>query len=199
MRETAKAVAERFPRDVAGHAMYVMRDDHFDRHVRFKNPDSYNMGFDLITWRGHLCYTGDMGTFVFARIDDMFKFFHGEPNPQYWSEKVLAADRDGVTAFSPEMFKQAIRCRLDSAEASPEVRAAAEEQVMPAAADGEHYAYEAARHFEHEGFTFADFWEANCRDYTYRFLWCCHALVWAIEKFNAEKAVHSQFNSGEKP
>lgn len=197
MRESARIVAERFSRDVAGHAMQTVRCDGLDRHLRFQKPGTYNMGFDLITWRGHLCFTGDMGTYVFARIDDMFKFFRGEPNPQYWSEKVLAADRhDGVTAFSPEMFRTAIACRLDNAEASPEVRAAVEEQVLSAAADGEHAARDAALRFEHpSGFTFEDFWEANCHDYTYRFLWCCHALVWAIEKFYAETAVHVERNS----
>lgn len=190
MSENIATVAKRFPTDIAKHAMTILRADGLDRHLRFQQPDNYNMGFDIITWRGHLCYTGDMGTFVFARIADMFQFFRsdgGEINPQYWAEKVLAADRhDGVTAFSAEEFKAAIQRRLDDAEAPPEVRAAAQEEVMSAAHDGEHAAHMAANNFEHpSGFRFADFWEANCHDYTYRFVWCCNALVWAIAKFDA--------------
>jgi hypothetical protein len=188
-----KDVAERFPKDIAEHEMHVLRNDGLDRHLRFQKPGTYCMGFDLVTWHGHLCFTGDMGTFVFARIPDMFQFFRAKDergiNPQYWSEKVLAADRHGgVEEFSPELFRAAIGRWLDDGEASPEVREAVEEQVLSAVHDGEHAAHAAAFHFEHpSGFRFEDFWEADCRDYTYRFIWCCHALVWAIATFDEKQ------------
>jgi hypothetical protein len=181
-------VAERFPRDVAGHEMRVIRSDGIDRHLRFQQPGTYCMGFDLITWPGHLCFTGDMGTFVFARLADMFEFFRTDRgiNPPYWAEKVLAADRDGVTEYVADLFREAVQQRLDDAEASPEVRKAVADEVLSEADDGEHSALHAAYHFERDGFRFEDVSELHCRDYTYRFMWCCHALVWAIAKFDAQ-------------
>jgi hypothetical protein len=53
------------------------------------------MGFDVVTWPGHLSISGDMGCFVFTRVDDMFTFFRGHedaPNLGYsakWGEMTL--------------------------------------------------------------------------------------------------------------
>ena len=64
-----------FLKDVAEHQMTVLRDDGVNRHVQFRRPGTICMGFELITWPGYLCYTGDMGTYVFRRLEDMFEFF----------------------------------------------------------------------------------------------------------------------------
>jgi len=115
----------RFLRDVSEHEMEVIRDDGLYRHIRFKKPGSSCMHFDLITWPGYLCYTGDMGSFVFSRLRDMFEFFRtdrehmslreGEAlaiNPQYWGEKLRAVDRSGdggkFLEFSEEKFNRAV-------------------------------------------------------------------------------------------
>jgi hypothetical protein len=34
---------------------------------------------------------------------------------------------------------------------------------------------------------FEDFREVDCEEYTHRFLWCCYALAWGIEKYDAAK------------
>lgn len=114
---------ERFLRDVADHRMIVIRDDGVNRHIRFKQPDSGNMHFDLITWPGHLCYTGDMGTYVFQRLEDMFEFFRTDRlnrrdpaklyiNLPYWTEKLVAIDgnRSGgkVKPFDEAKFRKVI-------------------------------------------------------------------------------------------
>ena len=64
-----------FLRDISMHQMSVLRDDGVNRHIRFKTPGTNSMYFDIITWPGFLCYTGDMGTYVFRRLEDMFQFF----------------------------------------------------------------------------------------------------------------------------
>lgn len=94
-----------FLKDVATHEMQLLRDDGVYRHLRFKRPGTVCMYFDLITWPGFLCYTGDMGTFVFTRLHDMFEFFRTDReyarrrgdrqlfvNHGYWSEKLVAVD-----------------------------------------------------------------------------------------------------------
>ncbi len=111
-----------FQRDTANHSMQVLRDDGVYRHIRFSDNGSSVYRFDLLTWPGCLCYTGDMGTFVFQRLEDMFEFFRDgrerrvgeEPriNRSYWSEKLIAVDgsrRNGsAEEFSEEKFRRVI-------------------------------------------------------------------------------------------
>lgn len=112
-----------FLKDIAKHDMIVIRDEGSNRHIRFKQPGTNNAYFDLITWPGHLCYTGDMGTYVFQRLTDMFAFFRTSSveggdadtlhiNVEYWTEKLIAVDgnRGGgkVKAFVEDKFKRVI-------------------------------------------------------------------------------------------
>lgn len=192
--------AATFIKDVAQHAMTVIRDDGLSRHLRFAKPGTSCMYFDLITWSGHLCYTGDMGTFVFSRIDDMFRFFRPSAddverrgplpiNRPYWAEKLLAADRNGGwQEFCRDTFREAVEQYMDDAEASAEVREAVEDQVLSRADDGEHFACQAVYDFDEHGFRFHDFFEHRLWDYTYRFTWCCMAIVWGIQQYDSSKA-----------
>ena len=118
-----------FLRDVGSHEMHLLRDDGFNRHIRFQKPDTRNQQFDLITWQGHLCYTGDMGTYVFARLEDMFEFFRTDReyaarkgktlgvNLGYWAEKLLATDSNGphsngAIEFDQDQFKREVLAYL---------------------------------------------------------------------------------------
>lgn len=206
-----------FLKDVSEHQMEVIRDDGVYRHVRFKKPGTSCMHFDLITWPGYLCYTGDMGSYVFSRIRDMFEFFRTDRqcqlrdgrtlaiNPSYWSEKVEARDRDGVEEFSEDLFRKALKQEFDSHfegrepddDASEDEKAAFEEKKAEAweavedeilGVDSlEHEGIGAACRFEHDGLEFADFWDHRLQDYTYRFMWCCFALAWGIQQYDTAK------------
>ena len=110
---------ERFLRDVSKHVMTIVRDDGVYRHLQFRKPkpDGNEYWFDLITWPGSLCISGDMGTYVFRRLNDMFEFFrtdqeyaesHGKKlgiNLGYWSEKLQAPDSSESKEFNPEHFR----------------------------------------------------------------------------------------------
>ena len=190
---------QKFLKDVETHQMVVLRDDGLHKHLQFRRPGTYCMGFDIVTWPGYLAYTGDMGCFVFTRIPDMFEFFrtdrtHGKQdgslkiNRSYWAEKCVAQDRNGIMAYSPETFRRAVLDRLKWCDSLPPgTRAAVKDQVLSRADDGEHEAMRAAIDFEHEGFRFSDFWETNCREYTYHYLWCCYALAWSIKQYDDAK------------
>lgn len=110
-----------FLNDVRSHVLEVIRDDGVHRHIRFRRPGTMCMHFDLITWPGYLCYTGDMGTYVFSRLEDMFQFFRTDANsawlkrnglalginPSYWGEKLQAHDKgDGFRKFSESKFNR---------------------------------------------------------------------------------------------
>lgn len=114
---------ESFLKDVATHKMHILMDNGVYRHIRFQRDGSSCMHFDFITYPRHLVYSGDMGCFVFARLDDMFKFFRTDRdylgknkklaiNLSYWSEKLQAVDgnRDAgaATEFDNDKFERVI-------------------------------------------------------------------------------------------
>jgi hypothetical protein len=180
--------------------MEVIRDDGEYRHVRFKKPGTYCMQFDLVTWPGYLAYSGDMGCYVFSRIRDMFEFFRTRPDREpkdrlhvnlgYWAEKVEAQARhDGIKAFSPERFRQCVQ--EDSEDAPDDVKQAIELEVLRCA-DEEHEAWQAVMNFEHDGWHFQDFWEHDCTEYVYRYIWCCYALAWGIRQYDAARSAVSE-------
>jgi hypothetical protein len=116
-----------FFKDVASHEMSILRDDGLYRHIMFGRPDSSDMRFDLITWPGSLCYTGDMGTFVFSRKPDMFEFFRASPDdlafaqkrghtlyvaPSHWAKKLDAVSGNSLGASMTELDHDALRAEL---------------------------------------------------------------------------------------
>ena len=184
--------------------MQVLRDDGIYRHIRFRRNLTLCMYFDLITWPGYLAYAGDMGCYVFSRLPDMFEFFRDGRSKknsalyvdhEYWAEKVNAADRDGVKKFSKEAFREAIENHFANTVDDEDydvfrrgkLWTEIESHVLNMADDGEHEARRAAIDFEHDGYKFTDFWEVDCQDYTYRFVWCCYAIAWGIQKYDYSK------------
>jgi len=188
---------ESFLRDVRKHRMTVLHDSGVYRHVRFAKPGTSIMQFDIVTWPGYLSFSGDMGAYVFSRLRDMFEFFRGstvgpiEVNLAYWAEKCRAVDRDsGIREYSPERFREQIERWLEDAEASEECREAVRSEVLCHAEEGESAARKAADDFAYaDGFAFTDFWEADCSEWTARYVWCCYALSWAVRQYDAVRVL----------
>lgn len=205
-----------FLRDVSKHKMEIIRDDGIYRHVRFKKPESGDMYFDLITWPGYLCYTGDMGSYVFSRVTDMFQFFRNDRgynpgqgrklyiNTGYWAEKVEAQDKgDGVTEFSEERFERAVIGDLvgwlkshrykTTKDERRELWEAVKDEVLDADSDsGGHRKQIAAYEFHYQvndrlAFCLQDFWDHQFTEYSFRFVWCCYALAWGIQQYDEAK------------
>lgn len=199
-----------FLRDVARHELTIIRSESLYRHLRFKRPDTSSMYFDLITWPGHLCYTGDMGTYVFQRVKDMLEFFRrdgGEDlpiNPSYWSEKVIAVDGGRhpgcVFEYDHDKYLAVVNEYLNdwleglSEEHQEELKEAVQDEVLRLAdAHDEHgnyaRAYEFSAEVDGKNYQFTDFFERSMRRFTDRYLWCCRALVWGIAKYDATTPV----------
>lgn len=198
-----------FLRDVATHELSIIRNDGLYRHLRFKRPGTSCMYFDLITWPGHLCYTGDMGTYVFSRVSDMLEFFRRDTredlpiNPGYWSEKVLAADGGRspgcVFEYDHQKYLDAV---LDyqggwleglSEEHQAELKEAVWDDVLHWADESdEHGNYQRVHEFDATvggtNYQFTDFFEHSTRRFTDRYIWCCRALVWGIDQYDQAKA-----------
>ena len=202
---------EIFLNDVEAHRLEILVDDGLRRHLKFRRPETYSMGFDIITWPGYLCYCGDMGTYVFSRIADMFEFFRTDrkqPRPgktlcinrQYWAEKVQAADKsDGIEEFDADLFRSVVVERHrewvrdcgdryavgDRIDLRQELRS----QVLCESDNGEQAAVRAAMDFYHRQtkFSMDDFYDHRMRRYTQRFTWCCYALAWGILQYDESK------------
>ena len=209
LSEDHKEELKQFERQVANHQLTIIRDEGTYRHLSFKGPDTTNQYFDIVTWPGTLCYNGDMGTYVFSRLTDMFEFFRGGHDKYqisygYWAEKLQAIDKPtGVSEFSPRLFKENIKDRFDSWAESlrdgddngeserliANVWQQVEDEVLYYADDNEYAAQQAAYDFSHSAHTslFQDFYEYDCTEYTYPFLWCCWALRWGIALYDTTK------------
>lgn len=199
-----------FLKDVASHEMTVLSDDGVRRHIRFRRPDSGTYRFDLITWPGALCYTGDMGTYVFSRLEDMFQFFRTDRreggalgiNPGYWSEKLVAVNSHGrhggsAVEFDEDRFRDVInQYRVEwirdsrdtlTKDERRELWEAVDDEVLSMIHEGESAAQQAAYGFSHGGFQFEDLFEFNLTRFTYHFIWCCYALAWGVGKYDEAK------------
>ena len=197
MGSSGQDAAAQFFVDAKDHAMEVLLDvpDTAHRHLRFRRPGTGVYGFDVVTWPGHLSISGDMGTYVFSRLRDMFEFFRGHVSLMYWAEKCVA---ESVTSplrqYSPDLFRDAVLSAVADYAAdramTDDVRARLDEdvqdEVLCAEHDGPHAAVAAAERFEFEDRrVFADFHECNLLELSYSFVWCCHAIAYAVQRYDA--------------
>ncbi len=191
-----KDMQERFLGDVKDHRCVVLREDGPDRHIRCRKPGTISYGFDIITWPGHLCISGDCGTYVFQRIYDMFEFFKCSStkrypiNSGYWAEKVLAQDKIGeIVRFSEEKFNKAVLSDFQefakhgrhNPEQIREIWRDIREDILNP--ENEHTAYERVYSYQKHGFSFQDFFDHILMEYTFSYLWCLYAIVWTIREY----------------
>lgn len=112
--------AEQFLKEVAEHQMKVLLENGIYRHLKFNAPkNSWNMWFELITWPGKLTISGDMGTWTFSRLEDMFNFFRSSRemaiNPSYWAEKLqggVHGGSDSAKDYDQERFGRQLLAQL---------------------------------------------------------------------------------------
>ena len=203
-KENMDEVARWFAGDTAQHRLTVLRDDGLYRHLRFRRhvtrddgtaSPSWQYWFDLVTWPGNLVIRGDMGTFAFARQAylDVAAFFRRQRvNPGYWAEKLKAPAPAGVLEYSEDLFRQVVfEMFSDAARAgtAPRGTAAALREALTINETGsEDAARQVLADFKHDGFRFHDTWELDFRTWSYPYLWCCHAIVWGIARYDEAKA-----------
>jgi hypothetical protein len=182
-----KRVEERIAHDLREHAITVRHSHGFYRHWRCQKPDSWNMGFDIVTWPGSLCYSGDMGDYLFQRTEDMVPFMRSVcMSYVYAAEKCVA----GITReWSEERFREVLAERLKEGSEFTVYRHGKREtaSVEEAVAEIEReYANYETRYDAEKAMYESGLWDGgdmpSCEDYTYRFLWCLHAIHWFCEK-----------------
>lgn len=185
---------ERFLGDVKNHAMQVLRDDGLYRHLRFGRSGSSIYAFDLVTWPGHLAITGDMGSYTFSRIEDMFVFFGNEKgelriNPGYWAEKCISERTGGgIRKFDIDVFRDGFREMFidnELGDREEEEREAERTNLIDQfreilLASDEYEAVDAVRSYRGE----LDLTEMPTGTIaTWQYIWCLYAIVWGIGQY----------------
>ncbi|MCS6179784.1 hypothetical protein [Shewanella baltica] len=192
-----------FLSDVAEHQLTILKDDGVFRHMVL-SQGSFEHRFEITTWPQHLCISGDMGCYVFSRVQDMFCFFRqsGDDwgvNASYWEEKVLAECKtDGTREFDAkeadqrlEQFLQWFVEGLDPTnEEEAEAINSATNAVKEFTQNRENAEWDVVyrlNNWDEEdagGMTLDDFWDGWKDRFTYRFIWCCYAIVFAIRQYD---------------
>jgi hypothetical protein len=206
MSDYLDSIAADFKRDIASHVATIKRNDGLYRHIEFRKPKhGWHHWFEIVTWPNGLIIRGDMETWVFSRVEDMFTFFRGDRvSPSYWQEKLQCA-RDDAKDFSIDSLKQQAACYLDNwgddlpPSKRTEIIAELESEIFSRYGD----------HDEHEALSelFDCKYQLNPDDrrrvvrfdpcdgpwgkrWSYHYVWCCWAIVWAIaewEKLTAKE------------
>lgn len=203
-------MSSQFTKDVACHEMTICHDDGLYRHLEFACqpvpyavPSTGDRSFQIFTAPGSLGISGDMGTYIFARLQDMFRFFeapHGRINPGYWSEKVTAQDvHSPVKSFSEQKFREVVlqdyedrKYLFDPAVQEHLLRQIGDHVLADPDICHEWGAREVLRSFEFYDqkpgqprvvFDYSESWERDFSDFNFHFLWCLEAIVFGIARY----------------
>ena len=196
-----------FLEDIKNHQIEIIKDDGLYRHIKCNVPGTWTMGFHVITFPNGLLYTGDMGTYEFERIEDMFRFFRSGINEEtgdinissaYWAEKCYSESvyGNGIREFDPELFKEQIKDHFESyyedsnTEEKEIVWEEIKSQILDYTEDSEWSLIAAFNDFSSmTDFEFSDFWDGfSCMSKTLHFIWCLYAIVWTVQKYDEAKA-----------
>ncbi len=190
------------PIDFSKHVLTVKHNDGLYRHLRCQKPGTWIYGFDVTTWPGHLAITGDIGSYLFARVPDMLTFFEsskGGINPDYWGQKLQGPSPGAHTQYSADRFESRVLEWYDDVAAGlhveehrHELRRQLDEQVLRRIHDVEYEARTLLADFEWNGFRLDEYHEWNLREYRPDFIGCCWAIVWAIEQYRRRPRVQIQ-------
>lgn len=181
-------VAVDFQKDVAKHVMTVKLDHGLYRHLVFKQPSTSNHWFEIVTYPWKLVLSGDMGTWVFSRLEDMFEFFRTDrtPNFDYWAEKIQGGNNGGrldCKVYDGDAYKARLMERLDHQERDEAETADLKEKLNELDWDDEQAIYRQVNDLD----IFTDLYETSMQVYSYRYMWCCHAIVWGIKEYDKSK------------
>jgi hypothetical protein len=193
---------EQFLKDIASHQLTVNLDQGVFRDLTIARPNTVSMHYNITTRPGYLVITGDMGSFVFSRLDDMFNFFRSddgyEINLGYWGEKVEAGE---VRKFDIDIANSSVQQYLtnfledldlsdpDDRNKSKQALEAINDFISGTQGMGEFEFWNEIHSWDSDeagGLDLTDFFESTTTKATYHYIWCCYAIVHAIKLYDAE-------------
>lgn len=182
------------------HVMTVLRDDGLYRHLRFSKPNTGSYRFDLLTWPGYLTITGDMGCYTFTRLPDMFEFFIGYINTDYWAEKIADGGRASVKTHDEDQFKAWLiqdfwegSRDMDATEARLWWEALRSDVFNDAYMGDQDSCHAVLRELDLNGMNipaehYMNDWDKTWNAYEWQFEFCLAAIVTGIRTYQAHKA-----------
>lgn len=189
---------DRFLSTVKNHEMTIINDDGLNRHLRFKEPHTNNRYFDIVTWKGHLCITGDMGCAVYSRTEDMFDFFDtGEDlgiNLRYWTQKEVATSIFGQNYnFDPTILPELLNEWKDnwiedndpSDEEIRDVEYEIERCEFGSMCEVSDFLYDPPEELEH--IIDQDWWEYEFETVSVHHIWRLFAITYAVREYKKYK------------
>jgi len=188
-----KCSREDFLDSVKYHEMTIIICSDGNRNIRFAEPGTNNRFFQLVTFPGYLVYTGDMGTYVFKRINDMFEFFRSEElfiNPNYWGEKLESISLyGGFRKFTHDAFEERVKEEIAAYgydfKKQDEIYDEVKHDILDSLDGGEEQAYAAIMDYKHDDVSFDDFLDGGgTEEYTSHYIWACYAINWAIRQYD---------------
>lgn len=181
----ALEVKRRIVNDLANHTITLLHSDGLYRHWRCQKPGTWNLGFDVVTWPGFLCVTGDMGDWMFKRTADMVEFMRSACMSYGYAAEKCVAHRGELTEFSWHDMNEWLT-ELEK-EATEEGNSEKLDKIQEVRREYANY------ELEHDAFkaiyeTGLDDDPPRCQNFTYRFLWILHAIKWFCDSIDVEVA-----------
>lgn len=181
--------------NIENHELSILHNEGLHRYMVFSNKGQNAYRVNITTWPGYLCISGDMGTYVFSRLPDMLSFFNEDGiNPGYWSEKCVSMDKySKIEEFSIDKFNSNVLTYLkdfieedcwnkeDLDKLSNDIVSELDYLALRFGTNEEYAFYNWANEYgfknkDDDMFEFIDFWDYDCNDYSYGFIWCCYAI-----------------------
>lgn len=189
-------VLRRFNSDIGGGKLTLVHDSGLHRYLTFRPRKGNFCWFDIITSPGQLTIRGDMGDFVFVREPDMLRdFFSRDVNPHYWREKLVAQDvSTPAWQYERELFTKYVAQHFwdRRTKYTPDVAAALWREIRETGPLSEWTdAHDATSAWttldafvgEHAPYRYESDYEEDFHDYSFQYLWCCHAVLLACRAY----------------
>jgi hypothetical protein len=192
---------KQFLDDVKTHELTVNLDQGVYRDLTVKNPNTVVMHYNITTRPGYLMITGDMGSFIFNRTEDMFSFFRSELpyqiNPGYWGEKVKSGViREFDIGTANSSLQELLTDYLNGLDLSDADDRSKSKQALDAVNNfisenqgSSEFDFWANINYWDEneagGLDLSDFFEYPTTKATFNYIWCCYAIVHAIKLYDA--------------
>lgn len=180
--------SRRFPEDVKEHVLTIVLDNGVYRHLICAKPSDCCCRFEIVTFPGYLVIVGDYGSFTFWRLNDMFNFFDkNQIDFQYWCSKLVAVDKnDGAESFSEDEMRESLLDYMD-VKSVDELSG----ELTDLYNSGSEYDFGLNLQNCHEDNIY-DLGSISVKEHSYYFIWCCHAIVWAIREYRKMKGENNE-------
>ncbi len=197
MSQNELLIRRQIDNDLSRHQISVMHQDGLYRHYRCKQPGSWCMGFDVVTWPGSLCFTGDMGEYLFQRTDDMIAFMRGSCMSYSYAAEKCVAHKSPLKEWDEDLFREALNeitkdfkdhdgKIVQVVRGKHETRQVADLIEEIERAYREYDSPEDAKKAMYE----SGLWDGcdlpSCETWTFHFLWCLYAIKWFCASVEAQ-------------